>query len=351
MARTAHFPRSIGRIVAILATLTLSGCALFSPPEPPPAIEPAPQPVVVHPPPELPAEPAPVATSKPLVAKPAAPLPQVAILLSSRNPAFEGVATELGEQLENFTVFDLSDKSQPPVTAFRRIADSDTNAVVAIGLRAAISATSMSTVPVVFCQVFNVEQNNLISANSRGISSLPPLDLQIAAWKEIDPGLRSIGAIVGPGHEDLIAEAELAAATHGIELHLREASSDRETLYLFNRLVGEIDGFWLFPDNRILSAPVLKEMLSYASRHQVQISVFNESLLEMGATLSSSTVNENIAQTIVEVLNQIAAGDIANVPPMSPLSDVRITTNEKLLRSMLEAAPASASEATVASGQ
>ena len=139
--------------------------------------------------------------------------------------------------------------------------------------------------------------------------------------------------------------------THGIQLHLREASSDRETLYLFNRLVGEIDGFWLFPDNRILSAPVLKEMLSYASRHQVQISVFNESLLEMGATLSSSTVNENIAKTVVDVLNQIAAGDIANVPPMSPLSDVRITTNEKLLRSMLETEPAGASEATVASGQ
>jgi len=351
MARPALIPCFFGRLVAIFATLTLSGCALFSPHEPPPTIEPAPQPVVVQPPPELPAEPVPVAVPEPLVAPTVAPPPQVAILLSSRHPVFENVATELSQHLQHITVFDLSDKSQPPVAAFRKIEDSDTNAVVAIGLRAAISATSMSKVPVVFCQVFNVAPNNLLSANSRGVNSLPPLDLQIAAWKKIDPTLKSIGAIVGPGHEDLIAEAELAAATHGIELHLRTAGSDRETLYVFNRLVGEIDGFWLFPDNRILSAPVLKEMLSYASRHQVQIAVFNESLLKMGATLSSSAVDADIAHTIVAVLEQIAAGEIDSVPPMSQLSDVRITTNEKLLRSMLGKTRADASEMTVASGQ
>jgi ABC-type uncharacterized transport system substrate-binding protein len=297
-------------------------------------------------------EPAPVATVKPLVVTPAViTLPQVAIVLSSRHPAYEKVAIELGEQLDNFTVYDLSDKSQPPVNAFRKIHDSDTSAVVAVGLRAAISATSMSKVPVVFCQVFNIEQNDLLTDNSRGISSLPPLELQIAAWKELDPSLASIGAIVGPGHDDLIAEAELAAVAHGVELHFRVAKSDRETLYLFNRLVGNIDGFWLFPDNRILSGSVLKEMLNYATQHRVQISVFNESLLELGATLSSSAVETDIADTIVAVLGEIAAGNIDDVPPVSPLNDVQIITNEALLRGMLDSAGNELGEATVASGQ
>jgi ABC-type uncharacterized transport system substrate-binding protein len=333
--------------------LMLSGCALFSPPPETPIAAPRPQPVVVLPPPDLPDEPEPVATPEPLVAAPVVTVPEVAILVSSRHPAYESVAAELGQHLDKFTVYDLSDKSQPPVSAFRKINDSATGAVVAIGLRAAISATSMSRVPVVFCQVFNIQSNNLLGANSRGIASLPPLDLQIAAWKEIDPSLASIGAIVGPGHEELIAEAKLAAATYGIELHIRTANSDRETLYLFNRLVGEIDGFWLFPDNRILSGSVLKEMLSYASRRRVQIAVFNESLLEMGATLSSSAIDADIAETIVGVLDEIAAGRIDSVPPVSPLSDVRIVTNETLLRGMLErkASGEDAAEATVASGQ
>ncbi len=352
MAKWAQIQGLVRTCIVATAMLTLSGCALFLAPDSSPVALPDPPPAVVIPPPDIPVEPAPVVKVKPLVVTPAViTLPQVAIVLSSRHPAYERVAIELGEQLENFTVFDLSDKSQPPVNAFRKIHDSDTSAVVAVGLRAAISATSMSKVPVVFCQVFNIEQNNLLSDNSRGISSLPPLDLQIAAWKELDPSLSSIGAIVGPGHDDLIAEAEVAAAAHGIELHFRIAKSDRETLYLFNRLVGEIDGFWLFPDNRILSGSVLKEMLSYASRHRVQIAVFNESLLDLGATLSSSTVDADIADTIIGILGQIASGNISDVPPVSPLNDVKIVTNEKQLRSMLEARGDRRNEVTVASGQ
>ena len=351
MAKVEQIQGLIKLCVVTFAMLALSGCALLSTPDSPPVAVPAPQPAVVVPPPVIPVEPAPVATVKPLVTPAAITLPQVAIVLSSRHPAYEKVAIELGEQLENFTVFDLSDKSQPPVSAFRKIHDSDTSAVVAVGLRAAISATAMSKVPVVFCQVFNIEQNDLLSDNSRGVSSLPPLELQIAAWKELDPSLSSIGAIVGPGHDELIAEAELAAAAHGVELHFRIAKSDRETLYLFNRLVGHIDGFWLFPDNRILSGSVLKEMLNYATQHRVQISVFNESLLELGATLSSSAVETDIADTIVEVLGQIAAGNIDDVPPVSPLNDVQITTNDELLQGMLDSAGNELGEATVASGQ
>ena len=335
----------------LLALLLLSGCALFQEPPPVPVEEPPPEPVVVLPAPADPVEPPPVTVYEPPVEDPIVPLPQVAIVLSSREPSFESIASELGDQLGNYTVFDLGDKSQPPVAAFRLIEDSDSSAVVAIGLRAAISATAMSTVPVVFCQVFNIQQHELITDNSRGVASLPPLDLQIAAWKEINPDLQSIGAIIGEGHDDLIEEAELAAATHGIKLHLRTAKSDLETLYLFNRLVAEIDGFWLFPDNRVLSTPVLKEMLSYAARHRVQIAVFNESLLAMGATLSASTVDANIAETVVDVLRQISTDGINNVLPVSPLTDLQIKTNDLLLMKSDQAETLAKSEASSASGQ
>lgn len=335
----------------LLALLLFSGCALFQEPPPVPVEEPPPEPVVVLPAPVEPVEPPPVTVYEPPVENPIVPLPQVAIVLSSREPSFESIASELGDQLGNYTVFDLGDKSQPPVTAFRLIEDSDTSAVVAIGLRAAISATSMSTVPVVFCQVFNIQQHKLITDNSRGIAPLPPLDLQIAAWKEINPDLKSIGAIIGEGHDDLIEEAELAAAAHGIELHFRTANSDRETLYLFNRLAAEIDGFWLFPDNRVLSTPVLKEMLSYAARHRVQIAVFNESLLAMGATLSSSTVDANIAETVVDVLRRISTDGIDSVPSVSPLTDLRFKTNDSLLMKSDRAETLAKSEASPASGQ
>lgn len=321
------------RVTVLTAALLLAACAGQGP-QP---VEPVdlPVPVVVEPPEQTDAVvvvPQPVPDESLIVEPPR--LPEVAIVLSSRQPAYEGVAIALSEHLNNYTLYDLSDKSQPPVTAFRFIEDSDTSAVVAIGLRAAVSAKSMSKVPVVFSQVFNYQDHDLISGNSRGISTLPPLDLQIAAWKKIDPSLRSIGAIVGKGHEKLIAEAELAAATHGIDLQIRIANSDRETLYLFNRLAGSIDGFWLFPDNRVLSGSVLQEMMSYAARHGVQVAVFNESLLSMGAAISSAAIDSDIAEAIVQVLQQVATDGIDSVPDVTPLSVVRITTNDELLQKL-----------------
>lgn len=353
MGYLAQYFSVMQRITVMIAALTLTGCALLPSSETPaPDVEPEvtvvlPAPVEAEPVAPIPAAPAEV----PAEVKLTTPLPLIAVVLSSRHPAYDKVATALGQQLENYTVFDLSDKSQSPVSAFRAIEDSASVAVVAIGLRAAISARSMSKAPVVFCQVFNIQEYDLLTENSRGVAALPPLDLQIAAWKQLDPTLHSIGAIIGDGHEDLIAEARLAAAAHGIDLHIRTAKSDRETLYLFNRLVSEIDGFWLFPDNRILSVPILQEIMSYAARHRVRVSVFNESLLSMGAALSSTTLETDIADTVIEVLQQIAAGNIDKVPMVSPLSDVRIVTNERLLRKLTNTVSSAETKATLVSAK
>ncbi len=322
----------LGKRVAVgIVALTLAGCELLTPwPSSPVAEAPTtPRPVIVQP----------------------QPLPFAAIVISSRQPAYENVARELGDRLKNYTVFDISDQTQPPASAFRVINDSTAIAVVAIGLQAAEAAIAMARMPVIFCQVFNFRDYQLLTDNSRGISMLPPLDLQIAAWKKIDPTMSSIGAIIGEGHDELITEARLAAEKHGVVLHIRSAKSDRETMYLFNRMAGEIDGFWLFPDNRILSAQVLRQLLQYAERHKVRVTVFNESLLSMGASVSASTVDADIADTIIKVLRRIEAGDIKNVPALSPLSDVRIVTNDAVFRKLVPAESQAAHRLTISSSQ
>jgi ABC-type uncharacterized transport system substrate-binding protein len=269
-----------------------------------------------------------------IVPEPAPPvvvaLPEVTIVLTSRDAAYEDVAIELGKHLQKFTIFDLSNNQQPPVVTFRSINDSDSRAVIAIGLRAATSSVAMADVPVVFSQVFNYQDHNLLNQTSRGIAALPPLDAHIKAWKQIDPSLTRIGVIIGPGHEDLITEAELAAEKYGIEIQLRTVNSDRETLYYFNRMIRDIDGFWLFPDNRILSGPVLRKMLAEANRQHVPVAVPNESILAMGAAISFSTVAADIAATIVDVVRQINAGNIENVPRLTNLSEIRVVTNDEL---------------------
>ncbi len=318
------------RLASVAGVLLLHGCALFeSEPEyvePEPEVVEIPEPVV-----EAPA-PAPEPAPEPPAVAPPPPPRQVAIVLSSRQPAYEDVASELSARLDDVAIYDLDDRSQPPVVAFRQINDSRTDAVVAIGLRAARSSVAMSQVPVIFSQVFNYGDHGLVTENSRGVSALPPLDAHLAAWKKLDPTLARVGIIIGSGHESLRAEAEVAAQDYGVELQIREAGSDQETLYHFKRMIHEIDGFWLFPDNRILSPRVLTELLQQANRRHVPVAVSNDAMLQLGATISVSTVAADIAATILQMLERIRAGQIDALPPLTELSEVRVVTNEALMQ-------------------
>ena len=321
--------RGVLRLATIAGLLLLNGCALFE--AEPEVVEPAPEVVVEPEPVVVVPEPEPEPSPKPAPPPPPPP-PQVAIVLSSRQPAYEEVANELSERLDNVAIYDLGDRSQPPVLAFRQINDSRTDAVVAIGLRAARSSVALAQVPVIFSQVFNYQDHGLVTDNSRGVSALAPLDAHLDAWKKLDPTLARVGMIIGAGHDSLRAEAEIAAQKHGVDLQIREAGSDQETLYHFKRMIHEIDGFWLFPDNRILSPRVLAEVLEQANRRRVPVAVSNDAMLQMGAAISVSTVASDVAATIVKVLERMRAGGMESLPPLTQLSEVRVATNDALMK-------------------
>jgi len=304
----------------IFAGILLSGCASLQPVD---VSDPVDPPVVI-----VDTTPLDPITVKPLSRQPwDFELPSVAIVMSNNQPAYADVAVELAERLENYQVYDLGDDSRPPISVLRGINDSDSSVVVAIGLQAAQSSVAMADKPVVFSQVFNHHDHKLLNDNSRGIAAIPPLDAQIAAWKKIDPTMVRIGVIIGEGHEDLIDDARRAAEKHEVELRVQVTRSDQETLYFFRRMVRDIDGFWLFPDNRILSGRVLQEMLADANRQQVPVTVPSDSMLQMGATLSISTVAADIARTIVKVIREIQSGRLDAVPPITQLSEIRVETN------------------------
>lgn len=328
----------IVRSSLVLLLAVLSGCSIFvpAPPEPSVAPEPAPLPQpgpVTGPVTEPAPEPLPPVKPEPVVpAEPQNIGSLVAVVISNRTPAYVDLSLALDRYLDRSEIYDLSDRSMSHRDAFAAISASGADAVVAVGLTAAQAAKKYATVPVVIGQVYNINGSELLSDNIKVVAVLPPIELQIRAWRDLDPTLRNVGAILGPGHEDLIAEADLAMSAKGIKFHYAIAESDRETLYLFNRLVRDIDGFILFPDNRILSRDVLSEMLRYASRHRVQVAVFNEPLLDHGATFNAGTVFADIAATIARILEQIIDGNIDAVPPVTGLTKIAVRTNPAALR-------------------
>jgi ABC-type uncharacterized transport system substrate-binding protein len=254
-------------------------------------------------------------------------LPGVAIVLTNSQPAYADVAVELASRLDNYTVYDLGEDDAAPVSMLRRVNDSNSDVVVAIGLRAAQSSVAMSNKPVIFSQVFNHQDYDLLTESSRGVAAIPPLDAQLAAWKKIDSTIVRVGMIIGEGHDELIEEARRAAEKHDIELRVQVTQSDQETLYFFRRMIRDIDGFWLFPDNRVLSGRALQEMLEDANRQQVPVTVPSNAMLKLGATMSITTVAADIARTIVKMIREVKAGNLDALPPITQLSEIRVETN------------------------
>lgn len=306
----------------VLAAFATSGCAIEANwPEPVETVaipvEAAPEPL-----PEIPIEPA--RSPQSVLPPPVEQRPPVVIVVSGRQPAYTDVADELSNYYVDSTIYQIAGNEELANAVIRNVNDVGSTAVVAIGLLAARAAIEKSELPVVYAQVFNHRELDLSRPDVRGVAAYGPLDEQLAAWRQLDPELNHIGVIIGEGHDDLIEEARDAARRHDIELTVRLTHSDQETLYAFRRMSRDIDGFWLFPDSRVLSARALREMAEIAERNRVRFAVPNEGMLALGAAVALTTVASDIAAVIADVLDRMQRDEAAGVPRLSGLREIDV---------------------------
>jgi hypothetical protein len=175
--------------------------------------------------------------------------------------------------------------------------------------------------------VFNYQELLVNGRAIRGVTAMPPLDLQIQEWKKFDPELHRVGLLVSQSHRDLIVQADHAAKAAAVILKAEISESDRETLYLFKRLAPQIDGLWLVPDDRILSPAVLKELLTYAALHGIRVCVFSDVLLQWGALMSATPSPQDVARTLHHVLEGMMADGANTLPAVTPLSELVVRIN------------------------
>lgn len=210
------------------------------------------------------------------------------------------------------------------------IQNSSTQQVVAVGLLAAqVARQQLSAKQVVFCQVLNFEAFDLVTPWMKGISGIPSLAKQFAAWKLLDPGLRRIGVITGRHTKYMIDEAEAAAKSNGLELERIEVPSDRAVLSAVQELREKrIQGLWLAPDSSILSQRAILELMAYSVKNNLQVLAFSPALLKEGALLSASSDIDEITHLVLERLKKARPGN-AGMPGEAavPLASARIVVN------------------------
>ncbi|GAB4510434.1 MAG: hypothetical protein Tsb0026_12240 [Sulfuricaulis sp.] len=233
------------------------------------------------------------------------PAPGIAIVMSDRSQAFVDVQREIAkrykERIQNYYLDGNAD-----ITAVKKhVQASDISAVVAVGLPAAQMARELSGKHVVFCQVFNYEEPNLVAPSMKGVAAVPPVDDLFQVWKKLSPRLNTVGVITGRKLRNLMEEAQSTAKKNGLRLIHVEVKSDKETLYAFKQLSPKIQGLWVVPDNRVLSRSVIRDMMAYGVRQGLQVAVFSDQLLALGGLLSAETSATDVAEQVLQRVKNI----------------------------------------------
>lgn len=252
------------------------------------------------------------------------------ILESDASPAFTRVTRAIAKKLKgDLLLLSLKGNAAADADVLQQLERHSDRIIVAVGLDAALAARKLGQGKVVFCQVFNYEDFDLLTPSMKGVSATPPIKQQFEVWKKLDPNLTRVGVITGPRLQHLVAEARKAVSANGIELKHAQVRSDLETLYALRRLGANIQALWLLPDNRVLSRNSIRDILSYSRKQAKQVAVFNQQLLSAGGMMSFDSVHSDIADQVIVRSKQALQSDAPEIPgpPMLPLTQLDIKIN------------------------
>lgn len=293
------------RFHAILALLALQGCA--QPPQNAPIAEP--EKVAIPP-------------------KKAPPPMQVVILASEDIPAYSKVANAIARQLgKRASIHYLTGSQLENIKAIAKLKNEENTQIVSIGLNASIAAKTLGNKQVIFCQVYNHQDYGLLSPRHKGVSMLPSIPKTFSSWHALAPYVTDIGVISGPGFDDVIQTARNAARIHGFRLHHKTVNSDKEYQYAYKSMSKKVQGYWLLPDNRVLSEHILRDIITFSVRNSKQVVVFSDELLKLGGLFSVSSDYQDIAHQVTERLEQAGTADTVPGPDIVYLDKLNLRIN------------------------
>lgn len=259
----------------------------------------------------------------------------VIILMSSTASSYQVLAKKIAAQLEDeVTTLSMSSSQLHNKTLLEDIRSSDKELVVALGLRAARLLTRLNDKPVIFSQVINYNDYDLVSVNMKGVSALPSPEQLFRDWRAISPGITKIAVVSGKNLDHFLERARRAARTQGIELITRQVKTDKEFIYTSKNMPLDIQGQWIVPDNRVLSSKALKEVMAYASRRGRQIVVFSPSLLSFGGLMFVSPDDDYVSSEIVKRLDDCRLEDEIPGADIVPVLQHELGINGKIARQL-----------------
>lgn len=255
----------------------------------------------------------------------------VAILMSDTARFYSETAKAISIKLhKRVTEYVLSGKEKHDARLIRKIQSGQYSHVVALGQRAAMLASHLKSQLVVFGDVFQYQNDHLVSHTMKGVSYLPSPEQVFKDWKALSPKLGAVALLTSKNLDYYVDRAKKAAHKQGIELVHRVVKNDKEFVYVSKRLPPNVQGEWILPDSKILSGSALKTVLSFNAKNGRQTAVFSKGLLSFGCLFSVSVPREAIANLIVERLRDSLGKKTIPGPEVLIASDRDLVINKKM---------------------
>ncbi len=243
----------------------------------------------------------------------------VAIVVSSDAPAYLSVARALAGHLDrDYLRYSLDNADAAVIREI--IQREEHRVVIAIGHAAARAVQAIGPDRVIYCQVFY--DQDLRQQGFRGVAAIPTFAMQLDHWMRLEPELKRIGVVVSANSRRLVEELTAAANAYGLDVHHEEVTSDKQALFVYQRLIPDIDGFLFLPDTKVLSPSVIRKMMRYGVKHDKSMLVYSPVMFELGGSILVASQPADVAEQIVVLLD--------SAQPLRPqrrtLTDIAITT-------------------------
>ena len=181
--------------------------------------------------------------------------------------------------------YDLQGDMAKGQSLARRIGASDTNIVLAVGLKAALAAKlEILDIPVIMCLVLNPEKYGLPTSNMVGLSLNIPFEQQLKPLQRLVPQIVRIGMLYDPEKtQGLQDQLKHDAKKLGLTLVAQKVSSEQEVSGALKYLKGKVDAVYLLPDSTVLTEYTLDFLISSTMEANIPLMGFSPGLVQSGA--------------------------------------------------------------------
>ena len=233
-------------------------------------------------------------------------------------------------------VLQLSLDESDPAALERRVLAARPDAVVAVGLKAALFARDrLPRLPLVFCVVPNFERFELAAAWVTGVSSDVPPVTEIGALCAVAPDVKRVGLFYGRATgAELARRARAAADEAGITLIGIPIASLPELPKMARGVVAQVDALWMPADPTVATPEAFRFLLDLSLENRKPLLVFSESLVRAGALLAVSPDYGWMGTRAAEAVRRIQSGDRAGDIAIAPLKRTHIILNQATARAL-----------------